>query len=223
MKTLSSFHLGTSIVAATVASIALSSAPAQAAVLDLANGDTLKITGQATFSPDPFVPFDNIDFTTAQVESDSTGGFFKNYVAGGASISAISDINITQFGSAFSTHYEGVATNPLLKFSDGVQFRVNNPFDFVRVGTGVSGVALTFDRFSGTFTNASGAVIADGDFQAKLLDNNGSYSMTLVVKGAEDVQDVPEPLTTLGTGLALGFGALLHRQRSGKGKNQKQA
>jgi hypothetical protein len=220
MKTLSSFHVGTSIVAATVASIALASAPAQAALLNLARGDTLKITGQATLSSDFFVQSDIIEFTSAQVASASTGGFKTNYFDGSETLTEISNIEITQVGGEFSLDYTGQAENPFLKFSDGVEFVVKNPFDFFRIGTGNQGVALTLNEFSGTFRNISGAVVvAQGDFQATPSGTGVSYSMDLVVT---DVKDVPEPLTTLGTGLALGFGGLLHRQRSGKGKNQKQ-
>jgi hypothetical protein len=225
MKTLSSFHLGTSIVAATVASIALAAAPAQAALLNLARGDTLKITGQATLSPDFFVQSDIIGFTSAQVASASTGGFKTNYFDGPATLTEISNIEITQVGGEFSFNYTGQAENPFLKFSDGVEFVVNNPFDFFRIGTGTQGVALTLDEFSGNFLNVDGAVVlAEGTFQATPSDTGVSYSMTLLVKDAqyEDVQNAPEPLTTLGTALAFGFGGLFHRQRSGKGKNQKQ-
>jgi hypothetical protein len=218
MKTSSYFGLGSSLIAATVATVALSSAPAQAAVLNLQAGDTLNITGQADFSLVPFIAFDNIDFTTANVESDSTGGFFTNYVAGGATISAISDIDITQVGGSSSINYEGVATNPLIAFSDGVKFVANNPFDVVRQANGSNGVLLNFDPFWGSFTNASGAVLGDGLFSAQqFLGTDGAYSMTIKAK------DVPEPLTTLGAGLALGFGGLFQRQRSGKGKNRQQS
>jgi hypothetical protein len=216
MKTSSYFGLGTSVVAATLATVALSSAPAQAAVLNLNPGDTLNIAGQVDFKLDPFIASDNLDFTSADVLSDSTGGFFSNYVGSNETI-MIGDIQLTQVGGPSSINYKGVATDPLLKFSDGVKFFANNPFDVVRQANGTSGVALTFDPFWGRFENASGAVLGNGLFTAQqFLGTDGAYSMTIQAA-------VPEPLTTLGTGLALGFGGLFKRQRSGKGKNQKQA
>jgi len=215
MKTLSSLGLGTSLIAATVtAATVVAVAPAQAGVLTLGAGDILNITGQSTFDLTPDIPFQTIDFLTGQVESDSTGGFFQNYVGGTGTLKAISDIDITRIAGPL---YSGVATNPLLVFSDGVKFVANNPFNVTRVATGAYGVALNFTPFSGTFVNADGATVAQGLFSAQQFFNgDGSYSMTIKTK------DVPEPLTIMGSGLALGFGGLFQRNAS-KRKNQKSA
>lgn len=216
MKTLSSLGLGTSLIAATVtAATVVAVAPAQAGVLTLGAGDILNITGQSTFDLTPNIPFQTIDFLTGQVESDSTGGFYTNYVAGDATLKTISDIDITRIAGPL---YSGVATNPLLKFSDGVKFVANNPFNVTRVAYGEFGVALNFTPFSGTFVNADGVTVAQGLFSAQQFFNgDGSYSMTIKTK------DVPEPLTLMGSGLALGFGGLFQRKNASKRKNQKSA
>ena len=208
MFNLKSAALGAAFIG-TAATMTLTAASAQA--LTLGVGDTLNITGQADFLLDPFIASDDIDFTTGQVESDSTGGFFTAYVAGSATLDAVSDIEITQVGGSFSTDYTGVATNPLLSFSDGVTFVANNPFDVTRVANGNFGVSLTFDPFSGTFVNASGATIAEGLFSVQqFLGTDGSYSMTL--------KTVPEPLTMLGAGTAIAFGGAFKRKLGKKDK-----
>jgi len=57
--------------------------------------------------------------------------------------------------------------------------------------------------------NAQGNTLATGLFTAQQFFNaDGSYSMSI------STEEVPEPLTTLGTGLALGFGGLFQRKNS---------
>lgn len=220
MFSLKTAALGAAFIG-TATTMAFTATSAQA--LTLGVGDTLNITGQADFLLDPFIASDNIDFTTGQVESDSTGGFFTQYVAGSAGLSAVSDISITQVGGPFSTEYAGTATNPLLAFSDGVQFVANNPFDVTRVASGTFGVTLTFDPFSGTFINASGAVVAEGLFSAQqFLGTDGSYSMTLktVPQPTFSQQTVPEPLTMLGAGTAIAFGGAFKRKLGKQDKKE---
>ena len=216
MKTLSNLNLGTSLIAATLtAATVVAVAPAQAAVLNLSDGDILNISGQSTFPLDADLANLTLDFLQSSVGTNSTGGFFQNYVVGGETLDFVSDIDLTRVGGAGSTLYEAIATNPLLTFSDGVQFVANNPFEVVRSATGNNGVALTFNPFSGEFVNAQGATVAQGLFTAQqFFDADGSYSMTI------SAEEVPEPLTTLGTGLALGFGGLFQRKNSRKRKNQ---
>ncbi len=215
MNTLSSLGLGTSFIAASVTAAVVAVAPAQAGVLTLGAGDILNITGQSTFDLTSDISFQTIDFLTGQVESNSTGGFYTNYVAGDATLKAIGDIDITQI-TGFS--YSGVATNPLLVFSDGVKFVANSPFSVTRAANGEYGLALNVTPFSGTFVNADGVTGARGLFSAQQFFNgDGSYSMTI------KTTDVPEPLTIMGSGLALGFGGLFQRKNAAKRKNQKSA
>ena len=212
MFTLKPAALGAAFIG-TAATMTLTAASAQALTLGL--GDTLNVTGQATFSLDPTVTEDTIDFTTGQVETDSTGGFFSQYVVGGFGLlpGGVSDIDLT-FVSG--TTYTGVATNPLLAFDDGVRFIADNPFDVTRVVTGAFGVTLTFEPFSGTFVNASGATIGEGLFSAQqFLGTDGTYSMT--------IQAVPEPITMLGAGAAIAFGGAFKRKlgkKDGKGSTK---
>ena len=70
-----------------------------------------------------------------EVGDNSTGGFFQNYVVDGETLDYVSDIDLTRVGGAGSTLYEGIATNPLLIFSDGVKFVADNPFNLVRSGS----------------------------------------------------------------------------------------
>ncbi len=208
MFNLKSAALGAAFLG-TAATMTLTAASAQALTIGL--GDILNITGQATFSLDPTVTEDTVDFTTGQVETDSTGGFYSKYVVGGFGLldGGVSDIDLT-LESGIT--YTGYATNPLLAFDDDVRFFANNPFEVTRFVTGTSGVTLTFEPFSGTFTNASGAVIGEGLFTAQqFLGADGSYSMT--------IEAVPEPLTMLGAGAAIAFGGAFKR-KLGK-KNEK--
>ncbi|MDJ0600426.1 MAG: PEP-CTERM sorting domain-containing protein [Crocosphaera sp.] len=207
MFNLKSAALGAAFVGTTV-TMTLTAEVAQA--LTLGVGDTLNITGQATFSLLPDVPSDTIDFLTGQVESDSTGGFFTQYVVGPDDLLSfgVSDIDITQVSGNL---YSGVATNPLLTFTDGVTFVANNPFSVTRVANGTFGVNVTFDPFSGTFVGANGAVVAEGLFSAQqFFYADGSYSMTLTA--------VPEPLTMLGAGTAIAFGGAFKRKVGKKSK-----
>lgn len=94
----------------------------------------------------------------------------------------------------------------------------DNPFSVTRAAWGTGGVALTFTPFSGSFVNAEGATTGQGLFTAQQFFNgDGSYSMTITTK------EVPEPLTIMGSGLALGFGGLFQRKSASKRKNQKSA
>ena len=212
MKTLTNLNLGTSLIVATVTAATVAVAPAQAAVIGV--GDVLNISGQSTFPLDADLANLTLDFLTGDVGDNSTGGFFQSYVVGGETLDFVSDIDLTRVGGPNSTLYQGVATNPLLTFSDGVQFVADNPFEVVRSATGNNGVALTFNPFSGEFVNAQGATLAKGLFSAQQFFNaDGSYSMTISA-------EVPEPLTTMGTGLALAFGGLFQRKNSRKRKHQ---
>ena len=216
MKTLTNLNLGTSLIAATLTAATLVAvAPAQAVVLNLGAGDVLNITGTSTFPLDADLPNLTIDFLEGDVENNSTGGFFQNYVVGGETLDFVSDIDLTRVGGPGSTLYASIATNPFLTFSDGVKFVADNPFNVVLSASGNSGVALTFNEFSGEFVNAEGTTLAKGLFTAQqFFDGDGSYSMTI------STQEIPEPLSTVGTGLAVGFCGFFKRKNSRKRKNQ---
>ncbi len=181
--------------AATVAMVTV--APVQAASLA---GSTANIIGVATFSSLAVTPaIDNIDFSSEVIAPSSTGIFVV-----GASVT-VSDVALTLVSGPSS--YDGSAVNPLIDFGGGLTFEVENPFAVTRFGTGTSAVAATFPGFKGKFI-LDGDVVGGGFLSANQILGNGSFSLT--------VRAVPEPLTMLGAGAAVAFGASFKRKLAQK-------
>ena len=66
--------------------------------------------------------------------------------------------------------------------------------------------------FLGT-TMAVATVVATGFFSASPVFETQSFQITL------ETEEVPEPLTILGTGVALGFGAIFKKRAANCNKN----
>lgn len=208
------------ILGAAAVSSVVCFAPQQAQALSLTG--KAEIGGGVVFNTDEAAPeTDVLDFTDGTVLNTSTGSFFSRYLGfdDDPELFAISDIALeltgssTLFGSTFST-YEAEATNPLVTFSDGLTFSADNPFTVLRTFNGTQVSEMTIDSFTGTFTDGTGSVLGEGIFTAQIFQNqdDGSYSMTL------EVAPVPEPLTILGAGAAIGFGGAFKRKLGKKDK-----
>ncbi|EKD09566.1 hypothetical protein SPLC1_S170150 [Arthrospira platensis C1] len=64
-------------------------------------------------------------------------------------------------------------------------------------------------RIGGDFTSGTTTIGANLlDFPVKFQTTDGSFELA----GAANVEQVPEPLTILGTGMALGFGSMFKRE-----------
>ncbi|MDJ0729999.1 MAG: PEP-CTERM sorting domain-containing protein [Crocosphaera sp.] len=207
--------VGTAIVSSVVCFI-----PQQAQALTLTG--KAEIGGAVVFNTDEAAPAtDTIDFVDGTVLSDSTGSFFERYLgfSDDPELFAISDIALelvsssVLFGSTFST-YEADATNPLVTFSDGLEFSADNPFTVLRTYNGTQVSEMTIESFTGTFTDGTGTVLGQGIFSAQIFQNqeDGSYSMSL--------EAVPEPLTILGAGAAVAFGGAFKRKLGKKNKKE---
>jgi hypothetical protein len=220
MKTLSYFGLGTSLVAATVtAATVVAVAPAQAAMLS----GSVTLEGEAMIpggGANP--PTTTLKFEDAKLPVSTSGDFDQVLYPNDGSIRPM-------FEELELTHDSG----NIYKTGDVTSF-----IDFGMQDINGTMAQLTFDLFDSKVTRQwfadtnqlyvtidgargqfvfGGETLATGFFSASRSGgpNDSSYQVTL--------QTVPEPLTTLGAGLALGFGGLFQRQRSGKGKNRKQA
>jgi hypothetical protein len=220
MKTLSSFGLGSSVIAATItAATVVAIAPAQAAMLS----GSVSLDGDAIIPDDGLTPATTtLVFEPAKLPIGTSGDFDQVLYPNDGSIRPM-------FEELELTH------------DSGNIYKTGNVTSFINFGeqtiNGYTG-NLTFDLFDSevtrnrfsesqqiyvTIDGAKGQFVfndetlATGFFSASRSGgtDDSSYQVTL--------KAVPEPLTTLGTGLALGFGGLFQRQRSGKGKNRKQS
>lgn len=168
---------------ATIASIVMVSNPAQAISFG-----TVAISGNANFE-DPF----NISFTNVIVEDedqDATGIF------DGLETTSVDVANLVF--TEFSNAYNAVPT--FLSFDNGITFNLN---------AGVADLFLPSQNavdlsFAGTFFNNNLQTIGKGNFAILSSGNSTSFNLT--------AESVPEPITMLGTGLALGFGSLFKRK-----------
>lgn len=78
-------------------------------------------------------------------------------------------------------------------------YQSNGVYSFDYLGTGNS-----VDFYVNDVSNSSG------------MDNAGSYTVKIFQESSLNTQPVPEPLTIVGSGLALGFGSLMKRHHSRK-------
>jgi hypothetical protein len=194
---------------ATVASVMMASAPAQAIVIG-----TVQITGDAIYVDNPAGQDDFLDLSGFGISFTSpvTAGVLTGL---NGPLASIANINLGDVSVVPNTTYNAISTlaNPFVAFSDAnsTTFSLQNPFlvNLAFLSDGSIGAAI--QPFTGTFSSSGGysgparAVFTAQEFAA---GGGGSYSMT--------IQAVPEPLTILGTGLALGFGGLFKSKSSKK-------
>jgi hypothetical protein len=218
MKTLSSLGLGTSLIAATVtAATVVAVAPAQAASLSGSVGlsGNLDITDTAN------------GFTWAfsdNVVNDKFGDFAGLSFAAGSSLPQINDLAFT-CGVGNPTFCTTDPVTPFINFGtqtiNGTTAELTFNLDatqFVSWETANTGITATFPELTGAFkfNNTTLAVgQLSGGYTNFGSNQSSTYQMTLAT-------NVPEPLTIMGSGLALGFGGLFQRNAS-KRKNQKSA
>ena len=137
-----------------------------------------------------------------------------------------------QFGEQTLTTTDGEITANLsfdLDAGQAWQFDNDGGITFLQTGPFQPG-------FTGRFV-FNGETLATGNLSANYNSESRIYNIVITALGVEPVtqddpvdtegvpkttSEVPEPLTTLGTGLALGFGGLFQKNAS-KRKNQKQA
>jgi hypothetical protein len=199
---------------ATVASAVLASAPVQAFTL---TGD-LQITGNSTFSVGGDGVIGGIDDTltlnTAAIDPSSDGSFtgWAGPVTGIPLTAFLTGVASNSFGvtgsGALLQAYSATTTPTSIGFSNGVTFDINGPFE-AALFKYTFGPSLTsyfqLAGFSGTFKDASGEIFATGSFTSQGNLGTNSYSISAT--------PVPEPLTIIGSGIALGFGGFLKRKQ----------
>jgi hypothetical protein len=199
---------------ATVACAILASAPVQAFSL---TGD-LQITGNSTFSlgSDGKVGGndDKLTINTASIDPSSTGSFstWAGPVTGVPLTAMLTGVASNSFGmtgsGALLQAYSGTTTPTSIGFSNGVTFEINSPFEAALFKYTFGPSFSTYFQlagFSGTFKDASGEIFATGSFTSQGGLGTNSYSISAT--------PVPEPLTIIGSGIALGFGGFLKRKQ----------
>lgn len=197
-------------IALTCGTLAVGStlAPAQAASI---NG-ILNISGSGLFVNGPEITpsaTDTIKFdpTDSRVTNSSTGTF-AGYKGQNVLISdiALALKSFTPIGTTGSeAKYSGTASNAFIKFSDGLEFNIDNPFDVTKTSINKTAIGV-IQQFTGTFVK-KGSALGDGVITLNQFRKDGSFSMTL------DAKDVPEPLTILGSITALGMGVALKKKQ----------
>ena len=218
MKTLSSLGLGTSLIAATVtAATVVAVAPAQAAGL---KGD-LNLSGNITITNDG----DNFSWAFSEnVVNINTLDFGGLSFPTDGSLPSIANLDFTCTPVPFSA-LDSCSTDPVTAFITFGEQTINGVTDnltfnldatqYVHFTAGNTGSTAAFPQITGSFM-FDGSTLAEGTLFGSYSGSNSRYDINLSA-------EVPEPLTTLGTGLALGFGGLFQRKHSSKRKNKKQA
>ncbi|MBD2501696.1 PEP-CTERM sorting domain-containing protein [Anabaena azotica] len=215
--TINKLGLGLALACGTLAVGANFAAPAQAAKLT----GTVNITGVSDFKSTSFVPPANdvVTFSHAKVQASSTG-IFSSYIGQGVTLSDIkltSPTNVSITPQKTQATYVASAPNPFITFSDDLKFIVDNPFEFQRTATRLSGVNILTGSavFSGLFQNASGKNVGIGIVSIQEIKENGSFALTL------DATSVPEPATVFGLTTVLAAGYLSRKKLVKKQLTQK--
>jgi hypothetical protein len=203
---------------------AFSVAPAQAATIS----GTVNITGNAIFkngneyNKNTPAPGESVKFSSAKVQNDSTTGSFTSYIGQAVTIPQIfltfipGSTTTGLFGEKIHQYTADVSTfNPLITFSDGLKFEVQNPFKVIKgsFNDASKTVSAGSNLFTGKFINQYDKVVGSGLFTINQQNKNGTFSMT--------VSAVPEPLTILGSITALGMGAALRKKQAQKQAREK--
>jgi hypothetical protein len=175
---------------ATVASVMMASAPAQAI-----NIGQVAVSGNALFVNPLQVALSNV---TVELDVTDATGIFGGLQ--GTAVTTVSPAGDLFFDGA--GNYNAVPN--FFTFANGITFDLDaGDTDFFGMGNAVE-LALT-----GTFKSGTSSYLGTGNF-AILTSGAGASSFNGTFEA------VPEPLTILGTGLALGFGGLFKSKSSKK-------
>jgi hypothetical protein len=212
MKSLQSLFIGTTM-AATALATTVAVAPAQALQL---NG-SIGLVGTSVFGkPNEANPAtDTLGFTSNAIEALQTSGDFLNVQYNPPAIQ-IKTLDLTKNGgNGVANNYTFNATTTFINFGQQNLF-------------GDGSKQLTFDLDAGSLTRSylgtnslieatmngvtgkfiyGGETVASGFFSASRSGQSNTYQITLA-------SEVPEPLTILGTGVALGFGVMFKKKGS---------
>lgn len=203
MKTIQSLLIGTTIAAATITGATVAVSPAQAMGL---NG-SISLTGDAVFgNPNQSNPAaTTLGFENAKVNT-ATGDFMNGNFQ--SPVPQMKTLDLTQ---SFGAFYDFNSTSGFINFGsqnlDGNGFK-NLTFDLdagqlIRMANGGNANAFSFQDVTGIF-NYGGSTVGTGSLSASKTGASSTFQITLTANS----EPVPEPLTILGTGLALGFGAM---------------
>lgn len=206
MKTLQSLLIGTTVATTALATSTIAISPAEAFQFKL-SGD-IGITGNSVFgNPDnPSPETTTLGFTSYEVGGS---GDFSNL----SESIEIKTLDLTKDGSSYSYNQ----TTSWINFGEqdlgnGLQ---QLTFDLdagslTRVYLGKNSLmAATMEGITGQFMYG-GETIGSGFFSASQSGTSSTYQITL------KTEEVPEPLSILGTVTALGFGAMLKKKHSAK-------
>lgn len=218
MKTLQSLLIGTTLAATTITATTLAPSAAQAMNL---NG-SISFTGTPVFGNPKAVNPTSTSFgvTGAQV-LQSTGDFEKGSFD--SPVPTFETLNLTRIDSSIDGEKANYSYGQTTSFID---------FGMQDLGSGLK--QLTFDLNAGQLTrgtasngatsfafdtdltgkfNYGGSTVATGFFTASQVFESTSFQMSIEAK------EVPEPLTILGTSVALGFGAIFKKRAANRNKN----
>jgi hypothetical protein len=163
---------------------------------------------------------DTITFSNSKVESFG-GSLFSALTVGSKvnvkSVSLTNPTNIQVDGTETKARYTGTSANPFLTFlgDPGLSFQINNPFNVSRTRDSAFTTTSATFSFLGAFYKG-GQFLSKGIVTANEVNGvPGSYSMTI------KSEDVPEPLTILGSITALGMGTALKNKQAKKQSKEK--
>lgn len=183
---------------ATIGSVMMPSAPAQALSVGIVNiapptGSSFTTNLTSNSAIDDTITFNGPGNITDSSISGITDNAFVN----------IANLLLSQSYAGFGTYSSNLAT-PFLSFDNGINFVVTKPLNVETRFFGRKGsIAVEFDGiFVDTINNTQ---IKGFGLLTGQIGNRNSYSIT--------VESVPEPLTILGSGLALGFGCLFKSKK----------
>ncbi|MGB3512335.1 MAG: PEP-CTERM sorting domain-containing protein [Microcoleaceae cyanobacterium] len=213
MKVLQSLLIGTTMAATTLATGTIAASPAQAMGL---NG-SIGLHGTAVFgNPTSASPASTtLGFTSNEIEDGQTSGDFLNVEYNPPAIQ-IQTLELSRDGGVGTTDYNFNQTETFINFGQQNLFGNGSQqltFDLdagslTRMYGGQNFlIEATMNGITGNF-NYGGETIAAGFFSASRSGPSNTYQMTL------SAREVPEPLTILGTGLALGFGVMFKKKGS---------
>jgi hypothetical protein len=220
MKTLQSLLIGTTMAATTLATSTIAVSPAQATQLK----GSIGLTGTAVFGkPTEASPLeDTLGFTSNEVET--ADGDFASLLGLESPAFSIETLNLTRYlgpvefepGVTTSFYNFTPSSNPFINFGNqdlfgtGAQsltFNLNPGRTQRNYSSANSLNTINLGEVTGTFVYG-GNIIGKGHLSASKSSNASSYEITL------RTEPVPEPLTILGTGVALGFGVMFKKKGS---------
>lgn len=193
-------------VAVATVGTTIAASPAQAFL----NGGIV-VNGAAMFNgSENFPATDTIEFND-EFLSVATGDFSTRY-----DTNMLGEVEVTPMEIAFvgmsgadEALYSYNGLMPFLDFNDGLSFNLDastptNLMDRIVLG---GGTIFNIGEINGVFVDAADNIVGMGSLTA-----NGNITQGFTI----EINTVPEPLTILGTGLALGFGTLFKKSQGAK-------